>query len=187
MLRPRLPSQISRPALPHSQIFYSQEEVREKAPTLKNDIEAHTVTWGELRVEATLENLRKVSEFVRDIGQRLRLTEESLYDIDLAVEEASANIVRHAYRPGKTGDILLRVETTDNIVRITLTDWGLPFDPERVTPFDVDAPIETRAKGGSGLRLIHSLMDDVVRETASVPGGPNVLTLSKHVEHRRDP
>ena len=154
---------------------------------MKNDIEAHPVTWGELRVAATLENLRKVSEFVRDMGQQLRLTEEVLFDIDLAVEEAAANIIWHAYRPGQAGDILLRVETTDEIVRITLTDWGLPFDPERVTPFDVRAPVETRAKGGTGLHLIYSLMDDVVRETASAPGGPNVLTLSKHVELRRAP
>ncbi len=142
---------------------------------------------GELRVAATLENLRKVSEFVRDIGQQLRLTEEVLFDIELAVEEASANIVQHAYRPGQAGDILLRVETTDDIVRITLTDWGLPFDPESVTPFDVRATVETRAEGGGGLQLIHSLMDEVARETASAPGGPNVLMLSKHVEHRSAP
>ena len=145
------------------------------------------VLWGELHVEATVENLRKVSEFVRDIGRQLRLTEEALFDFDLAVEEASANIVRHAYRPGQAGDILLRVETTDDVVRITLTDWGLPFDPERVTPFDVRATVKTRTEGGTGLRLIHSLMDHVVRETASAAGGPNILTLSKHVEHRRAP
>ena len=42
---------------------------------------------GELRVEAALENLRKVSDFVRDVGQQLRLTEEALLNIDLAVEE----------------------------------------------------------------------------------------------------
>ena len=149
---------------------------------MKNNIEAHTVNWGELRVEATLENLRKVSEFVRGIGQQLRLTEEVLFDIDLAVEEASANIVRHAYQPGQAGDILLRVETSNDIVRITLTDWGLPFDPERVTPFDVRATVETRSEGGTGLQLIYSLMDEVVRETASVPGEPNILVLCKHVE-----
>ncbi len=154
---------------------------------MKNGPEAHLVLWGELRVEATLENLRKVSDFVRDTGQQLRLTEEALFDIDLAVEEASANIVRHAYRPGQAGDLMLRVETADDVVRVTLTDWGLPFDAENVRPFDVDAPVGTRAKGGTGLQLIHSLMDDVVRETASAPGGPNVLMLSKHVEHRRAP
>ena len=140
------------------------------------------VLWGELRVEATLENLRKVSEFVQDIGQQLRLTEAAMFDVDLAVEEASANIVRHAYGTGHAGDILLRVETTDDVVRITLTDWGLPFDPEKVAPFDLRATVETRTKDGTGLRLIHSLMDDVERETSSAPGGPNVLTLSKHVE-----
>lgn len=154
---------------------------------MKNNIETHTVNWGELRVEATLENLRKVSEFVRGVGQRLRLTEEVLFDIDLAVEEASANIVRHAYRPEQAGDILLRVETSNDIVRITLTDWGLPFDPETVTPFDMHAPVEKRAEGGTGLHLIRSLMDDVVREAAATAGGPNVLMLSKHVEHRRAP
>ncbi len=140
------------------------------------------VLWGELRVEATVENLHKVSEFVRDIGRQIRLTEDALFDVDLAVEEASANIVRHAYGTGHAGDILLRVETTDDVVRITLTDWGLPFDPEKVTPFDVRATVKTRTEGGTGLRLIHSLMDDVARETASAPGGPNVLTLSKRVE-----
>ncbi len=97
------------------------------------------VLWGELRVEATLENLRKVSEFVRDIGKQLQLTEGAMFDLELAVEEASANIVRHAYRLGQAGDILLRVESTDEVVRITLTDWGLPFDPESVTPFDLRA------------------------------------------------
>ena len=157
------------------------------AHTLKDNRDAHTVNWGELRVEASLENLRKVSEFVRDIGQQLRLTDEVLFDIDLAVEEASVNIVQHAYRPGQAGDLLLQVETTDDIVRITLTDWGLPFDPENVTSFDVRATVEARAEGGGGLQLIHSLMDDVMRETASAPGEPNILILSKHVEYRRAP
>ncbi len=138
-------------------------------------------------MEASIDNLRKISEFVRHIGQNLELTEETLFDFDLAVEEASANIVRHAYRPGQAGDLLLRVETVDDAVCISLTDWGLPFDPESVTPFDVHATVETRTEGGTGLQLIHSLMDDVVRKTASAPGEPNMLVLCKNVEHRRAP
>ena len=139
----------------------------------------------ELRVDATIENVRRISEFVRDLGQRLPLTDDTLFDIDLAVEEASTNIVRHAYGPDHAGDILVRVEAVDDAVCITLTDWGLAFDPGGVSPFDVDALVETRAKGGMGLRIVECLMDDVVRETASESGGPNVLVLCKHVEHRR--
>ena len=142
----------------------------------------HTAFLGELRLKATLESLRIISGFIHSIGQRLRMTQETLADIDLAVEEASANIVNHAYPPGEPGDILLRVEMTGNIVRVMLTDWGFPLDTGNVKPFNVHAPVECRIKGGTGLHLIHSLMDDVVRETTSAPGGPNVLTLSKHIE-----
>jgi len=137
---------------------------------------------GELRVEAILGNLRTISYFIHGIGQRLRLTEDVLFDIDLAVEEASANIVQYAYPPHQPGDILARVETMANVVQITLTDWGAPLDPSDVKPFDIDAPVETRIAGGMGLHLIHSVMHNVVRSMAPAPGGPNTLTLTKRIE-----
>jgi anti-sigma regulatory factor (Ser/Thr protein kinase) len=137
---------------------------------------------GELRVEAIIENLRTISYFIHGIGRRLRLSEGTLFDIDLAVEEASANIVHYAYPPSQAGEILVRVETMDDVVQITLTDWGVPLDPDDVKPFDIDAPVETRIAGGMGLHLIHSVMDNVVRSMAPAPGGPNTLTLIKHME-----
>ena len=81
---------------------------------------------------------------------------------------------------------MLRVETVGGIVRITLTDWGIPLDADNVKPFDDRATVDTRANGGTGLHLIYSLMDDVLRKTASEPGGPNVLVLSKRVERRSE-
>ena len=140
-----------------------------------------------MRVEAVLGNVGRIGDFVRGVGRRLQLTEDALFDIDLAVEEASTNVVRHAYGPDHAGDILVRVEATDDAVCITLTDWGLPFNAEDSVPLDVDAPVEARTRGGLGLHLIHRLMDDVTRDTASAPGGPNVLVLCKHVEQRRAP
>jgi sigma-B regulation protein RsbU (phosphoserine phosphatase) len=140
---------------------------------------------GELRVEATLENLRTISYFIHGVGQRLQLTEETLFYIDLAVEEAAANIVHHAYPPDQVGEMLLRVEALDDVVHVTLTDWGMPLDPDDVKPFDIHAPVETRVAGGMGLHLIGSLMDGVVRRTSQAPGGPNTLTLIKHVKRLR--
>jgi len=146
------------------------------------------IPLGELRIEATIENLRTISYFIHGIGQRLQLAEKTLFDIDLAVEEAAVNIVHHAYPPDqvapsdKAGEILLRAETIDDVVRITFTDWGIPFDPANVRPCDTNVPVETCIKGGMGLHFIYSLMDDVVRKTAPAPGGPNTLTLIKRVE-----
>ena len=141
------------------------------------------ILLDELRVEAVLGNVRRIGDFVREVGRRLRLTDDALFDIDLAVEEASTNIVRHAYGPDHAGDILVQVAAADDTVRITLTDWGLPFNTEDMMPLDVGAPVEARTKGGMGLHLIHKLMDDVTRRTASSPGGPNVLVLSKYMEN----
>ena len=67
------------------------------------------VFLGELRVEATLENLRTISQFINSLGQRLQLTEKTLFHIDLAVEEAATNIVQHAYPRGQVGEILVCV------------------------------------------------------------------------------
>ena len=145
------------------------------------------VLLGELRVKATLDDLHTISHFIHGIGQRLRLAERTLFHIDLAVEEAAVNIIDHAYPPGRVGEILLRAEMVDDQIQIALTDWGMPLDPDNVKAFDIHAPVETRIEGGMGLRLIHSLMDVVVRETAQAPGDPNTLTLIKHMERAPAP
>jgi anti-sigma regulatory factor (Ser/Thr protein kinase) len=136
----------------------------------------------ELRVVATIENVRRISDFVLDKGRRLGLPDDVLFDIDLAVEEGSTNIVRHAYPSGQEGDIQVRLEAVDDVVRVTLTDWGQPFEADAAY-LAVDVPVEVRAEGGMGVLLIHRLMDEVTRVPAAAPGGPNVLTMVKHIGH----
>ena len=140
------------------------------------------ISLGELRLPAILENVRTISYFIHGVGQRLQLSDENLFELDLAVEEAAVNIVQYAYPGDRAGDMLVCVQTGDDVVQVTLTDWGIPLDPADVKPFDIHAPVATRINGGMGLRLIHSLMDDVVRKTISHSGGPNTLTLRTHVE-----
>jgi len=52
---------------------------------MKNVQHAHPVLWGELPVDAVLGHVRRTGVFVR--GFDLRLTEDALLNIDLAVEE----------------------------------------------------------------------------------------------------
>jgi len=138
---------------------------------------------GELRLPAQHANLRVISHFVHGIAHRLSLSDKSLFDIELAVEEAATNIINHAYPDAVTkGDILLHAEEINDRVQITLTDWGEPLNPHDVKPFDMDAPVETRIKGGMGLHFIHKLMDKVERHIAELPGEPNILTLEKRIE-----
>jgi sigma-B regulation protein RsbU (phosphoserine phosphatase) len=140
------------------------------------------LSLGELRIVAVRENLRILSYFVHGVGRRLRLTEKTLFDIELAIEEAAVNVINHAYRPDRPGDLLVRVDMVGDRLHITLADWGIPLDPNQVQPYDLDAPIEARVAGGMGLYLIENLMDQVSREAASAPGEPNKLILVKQVE-----
>ncbi len=147
---------------------------------------------GELRVIAVLDNLRTISYFIHGIARRLQLTEKCLFEIELALEEATVNIIHHAYAadtfeledtPNRAAEMVLRVTESDDVMHLTIQDWGAPLDPSQVKPFDINAPIEERVHGGMGLHLIHSLMDAVVRRAGGRPGEPNVLTLVKRLEH----
>ncbi len=140
---------------------------------------------GELRVPARHDNLRTISFFIHGIGYRLSLSDKALFDLELAVEEAATNIINHAYPGEQKGDILLVADEVGDFVQLTLTDWGIPLNPDDVTPFDINAPIETRIKGGMGLHFIHRLMDSVERETTPELGQPNRLKLVKLIEHAR--
>ncbi len=137
---------------------------------------------GELRLPAQQRNLRTISYFVHGIAHRLSLSEKALFDLELAVEEAATNIINHAYPDDLKGDIQISANEVGDFVQITLTDWGVPLDPDEVKPFDMNAPIETRIKGGMGLHFIHTLMDQVERSTTAQLGQPNTLKLVKLIE-----
>jgi len=52
---------------------------------------------GELRVQAVNDSFHVISNFLYGLAQRLNLTEDTLFDLDLAVEEASSNVFQYAY------------------------------------------------------------------------------------------
>ncbi|NJL95573.1 MAG: GAF domain-containing protein [Anaerolineae bacterium] len=139
---------------------------------------------GELRIRALRENLRTISFFVQGLGERLNLDDTTLFEIELAVEEACTNIISHAYTEDNRGDIHLSAEVIGNAIRIQMMDWGHPFDPATVKPFDINAPVETRIKGGMGIHFIENLMDGVERIIPRRMGDPNILTLVKTIQQQ---
>ena len=80
--------------------------------------------------------------------------------LQLAVHEACANIVDHAYRDGRTGRIRisLTVTTSPRRLIVDLHDTGEAFDPSTVPPPN----LEEGQVHGYGLYLIRQVMDEVV-------------------------
>ena len=134
-----------------------------------------------LSLSADYAQLASVRDFVGQTGRDLDLDEQTIYQLQLAVDEACTNIVRHAY-DGDSGQIELEIEATGDGVQVRLRDWGEPFDPQLVPEPDVTAPLEQRPLGGLGLFLIRQMMDEVRFEFDPEQG--NRLTMTKRTQRR---
>ncbi len=132
----------------------------------------------ELFVEGTLHDLPQILDFVDDVCEQAEVNPDWRFNLQLAVEEACCNILEHAY--GEDGGAFRIIfEAGEQAVKITIHDWGCPFDPAEIAPPDMAIPLEDRPIGGLGLFLIYKIMDDV-RFTFSETG--NTLIMIKHAE-----
>jgi anti-sigma regulatory factor (Ser/Thr protein kinase) len=136
---------------------------------------------GTLSLFADLSQLAAIREFVAQSGRDLNLDEKTIYELQLAVDEASTNVVKHAYG-GLGGEIEITIEPTESSVRVIVRDWGAPFDPLDVPEPDVSAPLGQRKLGGLGLFLIRQVMDDVRFSFDAEQG--NTLTMEKQLRGR---
>jgi len=113
----------------------------------------------ELQIEAKPENLSVIADFIATAMRQLG-TEQDVFEVQTAVDEACTNVMLHAYS-GKGGVISISCELQDKDFIITIRDNGRPFDPASVPPPDLEAALEERRGGGLGVHLIRKLMDDV--------------------------
>jgi anti-sigma regulatory factor (Ser/Thr protein kinase) len=108
-----------------------------------------------------LRQLAEIRAFVRDVCRRawdVSVADEALAQLDLAISEAAANIVRHAYR-GETGQpIEVIVDAAPDRVCVGMYHQGVEFDPAKVPPPVFDGSRE----GGFGLYLMAQSVDEVV-------------------------
>jgi anti-sigma regulatory factor (Ser/Thr protein kinase) len=74
-----------------------------------------------------------VRTVVRGFLGQVGVSDARSADIQLAVTEACANVVRHAY-PGGRGDVLCECEATEDEIVISVVDWGRVGDRPSTQP-----------------------------------------------------
>jgi serine/threonine-protein kinase RsbW len=129
----------------------------------------------ELQVEAKVEQLARISEFIADAMRAFGLDDRKSFEVRLAVDEACANIMHYAYSKAG-GTIELSCERRNGAVWVIIKDHGKPFDPTTVPPPDLDADVEGRAVGGLGIYFMRRMVDKINYEYRD---GQNVLTMVK--------
>ena len=132
-----------------------------------------------LHVAATTDHLSEVREFVRSRVSDIGFSDFEEDNIVLAVDEACANLIQHAYRndPGQSIDI--RVVVSDTEVCVEISDRAAPFDPGSAILPDMRAYFAERRHHGLGILLMTRVMDDIRYEPGHNGSQANRLILMK--------
>ena len=130
--------------------------------------------------KAKYSNLDVIRNMVGRSAQQAGFSDREVYEVQLAADEASANIIQHAFGGEGLDEFEIECDVTPGKLIITLHDRGKPFDPASVPEPNVKAGLRDRQVGGLGMYLIRNLMDEV-HYTTSIEKG-NTLKLVKYAE-----
>lgn len=126
--------------------------------------------------------LCEIRDFVRESAQAMGFDEETIGLIELAIDEACSNIIRHAYRMVENGRLYLNIEQEPDRLVIIIRDTGNPFDPRILLLPDLEQHCQMRRTGGLGVYLMRTLMDHIDYKRTEQG---NELILVKYLPHRK--
>ena len=111
-------------------------------------------------------NLARIRAFVREKAEGMGFAPDELDKIELAVDEACANVIEHAYPPEIVGtpkaqQLHLCLKLEFGKFTVIITDHGETFDPSVIQPPDMSEYLAQYRVGGLGIYLMRSLMDEV--------------------------
>ncbi len=131
---------------------------------------------------ARVEDIPQVLDFITDAAGLAGLHPKRIIHMQLAVEEAVANICSYAYEV-PPGELLVQINGDKKHFVLKLVDRGIPFDPLALKEPDLKAGIAERQVGGLGVLLIRRIMDEVHYKRE---GSWNILTMVVNKEQAID-
>jgi serine/threonine-protein kinase RsbW len=122
-----------------------------------------------LTVPGRYKEIKRICEFVAAGAAQAGFDENTIFHMELCCDEASTNIIEHAYGEEGVGSIVISYEVSEDDFTIVMRDNGVAFDPGSVPPPPAIANQDASAEeltnqmriGGLGLHFIRNLMDEV--------------------------
>lgn len=145
---------------------------------------ANKHTIDSLRIQSKTELLSEMRTFVSDAARHFGFSESEVGKIELAIDEACTNIIKHAYKYNPDGIIEIRISSMKNEEAVTkfvveIFDSGISFDSSKYTAPDMKEYFKKLRHGGLGIVLMKKLMDEV--EYGHMSGSKNSIRLVKYL------
>ena len=143
---------------------------------MPNESEEHKLTIN-LSTDPTL--LGSARTAIEKLCATHKFAPKCCEEIGLVVNEALANVIRHASPDVKDGPIQIDVAVFDGELTIKMRDWGKGVNPDALPPSpDSVDPLQP---GGLGLMCMRQMMDSVVFEPQ-----PDGMLLTMKRKRRTD-
>jgi serine/threonine-protein kinase RsbW len=131
-----------------------------------------TVTTADFTIPSDLGEVRRVQGDIKDALAAAAFDEKDLFSIELALEEALVNAIKHGNQLDPDRKVRVQYQVSPERFEIRIEDEGDGFNPEEVP--DPTLPENLARPCGRGLLLIRSFMNDV-----SYHGRGNIVTMTK--------
>ena len=119
-----------------------------------------------------------VRKFFDDYSKENKLTEKTVHDIQMALDELLTNIVNYGYEDKDEHKIDVRFGINDDAVRVEIVDDSKPYNILEQENPDISLSVEDKPIGGLGIFLIKKLMSNVDYYTKE---GKNHLVMTKEL------
>lgn len=141
-----------------------------------------------LIVPGRYNEIKRICEFVAAGAAEAGFDDDTIFHLELCCDEASTNIIEHAYGQEGAGNIVISYAIAEDEFTIVLRDNGQAFDPANVPPPPAisreSIPLDELANqmriGGLGLHFIRNLMDEVTYSSDNRQG--NRLVMVKKLQ-----
>lgn len=131
-----------------------------------------------LNLKNRIEELQVLNEFIQDFTKTHLIDEQTVYTVNLSLEEIFTNIVRYGYKNHQPHDIVIHFSCRGKTLSISIEDDGIPFNPFDIPEPDTHIPLQDRQIGGLGIHLVKSLVDRISYERKN---NKNRLTIEKKI------
>jgi serine phosphatase RsbU (regulator of sigma subunit) len=131
-----------------------------------------------LTLNNDIQELERLEPFLDNFFEQNQIDPSLLPSVNLALEEALANVIMYAYPEGKSGEVTLTAKVEDDAIYMKISDEGIPFNPLQQQEANLDVSLEERQIGGLGIHLIKEIMNEV---NYVYKDGKNVLTMTYDV------
>jgi serine/threonine-protein kinase RsbW len=137
---------------------------------------ANTNEKETLTLRSQMSELARISPWIEHLATQDAIPGETQFAINLCLEEALSNIMRHGYAgaPNRQIAILYSIPQTGVFVFV-IDDQAPPFNPVTALEPPIPVSLDDTSVGGQGLRLLKHFADTLKYEVT--PGG-NRLSIS---------